>query len=184
MQKSTSRLILERNLKAKAFKTKIMKTTEKDEALKKLESLKADFDKQSAELKKIIEGKPRSIKERVFDIPSAIIELGENHPDVKEYRILQKSGCSIKTLRGQEITIFCKAMNEGVVMSWKNENTKYFPWFDTRKPVKKGFFISGCDSWRYYACSLSSGHAYVDSDKALHGSECIEQTYYDYLMND
>lgn len=163
-----------------------MKTETKDKALKELEELKSDFEKRSSELKRIIEDSDKkTIFQRVTDIPSAIAEIGESHKLVKEYRTLQKSDCSIKSLRRQQIAIFAEAMNEGVKMTWKNENqTKYFPWFDGRKAVNKGFFISDCSYWNYLSSGVPADHAYETKEKALHAGKCIEQTYYDYIMND
>ncbi len=115
-----------------------MKQTSKEDALKRLTTI----ENEQKELRRIIEDadKPKSITERVIDIPSAILELGEGHEDVIIYRQMQ--GCKMprKILSGQEIAIFCKALNEGVKMDLSNPNqTKWLIWFDGRYKVGSGF---------------------------------------------
>lgn len=158
----------------------------KDEALKQLDNLKKDFERQSQELKKIIEDsdKPKTIFERVYDVQSAINELGEAHPEVKEYRILQKAGTSLKTLQGQEITIFCAAMNEGTKLSWKDANQeKNYIWFDFKYNFDSPSFVSDVCCRCYLSFSVSSRHAYSSRKKAEHGAKCLKQLYYDFLTD-
>lgn len=145
----------------------------------------SEIEKETKGLRAIIESadKPKTIFERVTDISSAIIELGEGDSEVKEYRLLQRAGASLKTLQGQEIALFCKAMNEGIKMSWKNTTQKkYYIWFDFERSVYSSFVI---DFHYYcYSCrSISARHTYESEQKAKHGAKCIEQLLYDYYVD-
>lgn len=149
----------------------------KQEALNRLDSI----EKEAKELRQIIEdaNKPKPIKERVYDIPSAIAELGEGDEAVKEYRKMQRAGLSSKNLRGQEIEIFCKAVNEKTIMDWENESQeKWYIWMDYRK--KGSGFVRGFYYYCYYCGSISARHCYKSKDLAVHGSKCIENILREY----
>lgn len=124
---------------------------DKDKALQELDAI----EKRQKELRIIIENanKPKTIFDRVTDIPSAIAELGDNDPDVKEYKLLQTAGASTKTLQGLQIALFCKALNEGEKMSWKNTNQqKWHVWFDYQYTPENSDFVN---SVRYYGMILA-----------------------------
>lgn len=164
-------------------KYKTMNKPTKEQALEKLNELNADFEKKSKELQAIIENadKPRSIIERVFDIPSAIAELGESDEDVKEYRKLQDYGFSPKLLLEKEITMFAKAINEGIEISWLNlEQRKYYLCLDfSVKPTNSDVVwhvLYGC----YCSHSVSSRHVYKNESLANHAKKCIVNKYYEY----
>lgn len=155
---------------------------DKRAALQKLTAL----EKETKELRAIIEApvKSKTIYERVFDVPSAISELGDSDPLVIEYWLLKRVGASLKTLAGHEISMFCKAMNKGIVMSWKNSNQqKHYIWFDFKEDLES----SGSVYCVGYSCvisdSVSSRHTYSSEQKARHGSKCIKKVYYDYLTD-
>jgi len=155
---------------------------DKNQAIERLNAI----EKEQKELRRIIENadKPKTIFERVFDIPSAIIELGEAHPEVKEYRLLQTAGASVKTLQGQQISIFCAAMNEGVKMSWKNTNQdKHYIWFDFRHTPDHSDFVCCVRCYCFCSLSVSSRHTYSSNEKALHGAKCIKQICYEYYSD-
>jgi len=172
------------NLELKIIKEYILNLINmksKQEALNRLDSI----EKEAQELRKIIEDadKPKPIKERVFDISSAIAELGEKDEDVKEYRKMQQADLSRKVLSGQEITLFCKALNGGKKMDLTNEDIqKWYVWFDCRKKVGSGFVYDLVYYHCFYSDSIPSRHLYDTQELAEHGSKCMEKTYYEYII--
>lgn len=152
----------------------------KTEALQRL----TEIEKETKHLRQIIEEseKPKTITERVTDISSAILELGEGDEDVIIYRKMQKSDMPRKILSSQEIAIFCKAVNEGTKMDLSNDNQqKWAIWFDGRKKVGSGF-VYYFDYCYYSSLSFSARHLYKTRALAEHGAKCIEKIYYEYIM--
>lgn len=155
------------------------KMKSKQEAIDRLNSI----EKETKELRKIIEDadKPKPITERVFNIQSAIKELGENDEDVIEYRKLLNHGFSNRLILEKEITLFAKALNEGEVMDWTKINQrKYYLWMDfSLSPTSSGFVYSvGCSC--HVSDSVSSRHTYKTEELANHTKKCIQDKYYNY----
>lgn len=156
-----------------------MKNPTAEQALKELDAIEL----RQKELRRIIEeaNKPKPITERVFDIPSAIAELGEKDDDVIEYRKLQDHGFSQKLILEKEITLFAKALNEGTVMDWTNtDQRKYYLWLDfSVKPTNSGF-VNYVDYYCNISYSVSSRHTYKSEELARHAKKCIPNKYYEY----
>lgn len=86
------------------------------------------FDKTTGEI--VLAPKPADIKERIKFIDDAIKELGDDDPEVLDLLVLQKYNVSEHILYNQMLVVIVKALNEGWVPDWKNDDEwKYYPWF-------------------------------------------------------
>ncbi len=165
----------------KTNKTIKTKTMNKEDALRKLDSL----EKEAKELRVIIEkaDKPKPVIERIKSFEDAMNELGHNDEEVRLYNNMKAVGMPKHIIAEQRIVIFCKAMNEGKKHDWNNSSEyKYAPYFDMRNKPGFGF------DFAYYLCSddishISSRLLYTSKEHALHAGKCMEQDYYDYLTN-
>jgi len=156
-----------------------MQNLNKEQALQRMDAI----EKEQRELRRIIEeaDKPKPITERVFDIPSAIAELGEEDEDVIEYRKLLDHNFSRRLVLEKEITMFAKALNEGVIMDWLNtEQRKYYLWMDFSVKPTSSDFVNDVDYCCYSSYSVSSRHTYKNEALAQHAKKCITNKYYEY----
>lgn len=144
---------------------------EKQEALIRLDAI----EKESKELRKIIEnaGKSKNIMERVIDLATAIIEIGNKDEEVLEYNKLVNAGIADHILAGQELVIISKALNEG-----KTPTTFYYPYFNLTKKPGSGFFFDGYGSWRVGGSVASARLTLLNKELALYQGKQFEQIHY------
>lgn len=90
----------------------------------------------------------KEITERVKTFDDACREIGTTEKEFqKKYDFLEND-----TYAFQQIKVLAKALNEGTVLNWDNENEyKYYIWFDMRK---KGSF-----RYVYGSCAFSDSAA-------------------------
>jgi len=103
------------------------------------------FDKTTGEI--VLAPKPVDIKESIKCIDDAIKELGDDDPEVLDLLVLQKYNVSDHILYNQMLVVIVKALNEGWVPDWQNDDEwKYFPYFymdDSSSPGRFSFYDSG-----------------------------------------
>ena len=104
------------------------------------EGFKIDsFDTKTGTVK--FAAQPKDIKERVKSIDDAINVLGENDPDVIDYRKLFNAGISDHIFAQQQLVVIIKALNEGWTPDWhNNEWNKWFNWFNMTGSSSSGRF--------------------------------------------
>lgn len=100
----------------------------------KQENVLEAYKNESDENKKMLESlfgkevfKPKDIRERVKSFYDAQKELGNEHPFVKEWQL--GDGLSKELEAYLRLRIIVAALNEGWVPTFKEDETRYYPWF-------------------------------------------------------
>ena len=90
----------------------------------------------SEEQKKVLEqlfGKetfrPQMVTDRIKTFNDALIELGPNHPLVKEYEAICKADVTENTIVYSRLCVITAAMNEGWTPRFVEGEYRYFPYF-------------------------------------------------------
>lgn len=74
--------------------------------------------------------KPKDITERVKTFEDACQELGEEHPFVVAYRVIEDiDECSGDIEAYLKLRIICAALNEGWEPQFTEDEWRYYPWF-------------------------------------------------------
>lgn len=160
-----------------------MENLTKEEALKKLDTLKKSFEKETTELRKIIEDsdKPKTVLTATTAeeaLKAAIDYLGESDEEVRIYRDMEKAGIVSHYLSEQRCVIVCKALNEKKPLN----STTYTPWFDKTKKPGAGFCVS-TDTWDLGRVVDVSFRLHLNQrDHAIHVGKIMEKDYYSYLI--
>ncbi len=103
------------------------------------------FDKTTGEI--VLAPKPADVKERVKFIDDAIKELGDDDPEVLDLVALQKSKVSEHILNNQMLVVIVKALNEGWVPDWTNDDQwKHYPYFYMDDSSASGRFSFGASA--------------------------------------
>lgn len=79
---------------------------------------------------------PKDITERVKTLVDAIMNLGEDHKVVKEYRMIERckryifsENCAEAILAFAKLRVIAAALNEGWRPTYSSEEPRYYPWF-------------------------------------------------------
>lgn len=121
----------------------------------------------------------KDVIERVNSLEDAIKDLGEEHEDVKQLRLLYSvQGITRKIIAEQEIVIMVKALNEGWIPDFENGLwDKWFIWwkFESGKPRFDNVYIRNS-----YADS-SSRLCTKSKELALHLAKIAEKQFVEYI---
>ena len=152
--------------------------------IKKQDALKA-YDNASKREKALLEdlfGEKTFIKdvtERIKSVTDAINELGENDPDVIEYRKFQKADVPERILAQVQAELFIKALNEGWEPDWDNSNEyKYFPWF---KMGSSGFRYGDFGRWDTLS-NVGSRLCFKSSELAKYAGTQFTDVYEKFML--
>lgn len=160
-----------------------MENLSKQEALEKLDALQKAFEKETGDLRKIIENadKPKTVlnaKTADEAVEAAIEYLGESDEEVKIYRNMLKANIVSRYLSEQRCVMVCKALNEKKALN----STTYTPWFDKTKKPAVGFYHS-CSTWSHDGGGGVSFRLHLNNrDHAIHAGKIMEKEYYNYLI--
>lgn len=94
-----------------------------DESGKKL--LLALFPELSSETAQKADNRP--VTERIKTFEDAMLELGEEHPFVKEWHLGENLSPELEAYL--QLRVICAALNEGWEPGFLNEEYRYYPWF-------------------------------------------------------
>lgn len=105
-----------------------------------VENAKAAYDNTDANGRELLEhlfGKeifaPKDIKERVKTFEDAVAILGQEHPLVAQYRMIESSfkeaDNNLHLLAYARLVIIAEALNEGWKPIFDGEECRYYPWF-------------------------------------------------------
>jgi hypothetical protein len=71
-----------------------------------------------------------NVMDRVKTFLDACKELGEDHPLIVEYRTISRIRLSPDIIAYFRLRIIVAALNEGWEPTFKNEEIRYYPWFE------------------------------------------------------
>lgn len=105
-----------------------------------VENAKAAYDNTDANGRELLEhlfGKeifaPKDIKERVKTFEDAVAILGQEHPLVAQYRLIESSfkeaDNNLHLFAYARLVIIAEALNEGWKPIFDGEECRYYPWF-------------------------------------------------------
>lgn len=105
-----------------------------------VENAKAAYDNTDAKGRELLEhlfGKeifaPKDIKERVKTFEDAVAILGQEHPLVAQYRMIESSfkeaDNNLHLFAYARLVIIAEALNEGWKPIFDGEECRYYPWF-------------------------------------------------------
>ena len=117
----------------------------KEEALKKLNELKCEFDKKQSELRRIIEQPCRDIKDVIKSYEDACLIINRKILTINDFNIFDCKDRNFQYYTHRIATII-EALNEGWEPNFNDTNQKkWYPYFDMRNSCT--FFASSYFSW-------------------------------------
>ena len=94
------------------------------------------YQEGSDELKQVLEQlfgvemfKPKTIMDRIKTFDDALIELGPNHPLVKEYEAICNADVRQNMIEYSKLCVVTAALNEGWIPKFIKGEWRYFPYF-------------------------------------------------------
>lgn len=135
-----------------------------DESGKKL--LLALFPELSSETAQKADNRP--VTERIKTFEDAMLELGEEHPFVKEWHLGENLSPELEAYL--QLRVICAALNEGWEPKFTEDEVRWFPWFwlytqdeinkmDEQEKQARHLISTGDYETEYagFACARSSG---------------------------
>lgn len=71
--------------------------------------------------------KPKDITERIKTFEDAMLELGEEHPFVKEWHLGENLSPELEAYL--QLRVICAALNEGWEPKFTEDESRWYPWF-------------------------------------------------------
>lgn len=139
-----------------------------DESGKKL--LLALFPELSSETAQKADNRP--VTERIKTFEDAMLELGEEHPFVKEWHLGENLSPELEAYL--QLRVICAALNEGWEPKFTEDESRWYPWFwlytrdeiermDEQQKQDRNLMFTG-DYITDYAGFASAGSYYTPSD--------------------
>jgi hypothetical protein len=138
----------------------------------------ATYDEKAGEIRFTPKRKGK-VEERILTIDNVLEELGEEDPEVKDFRKLQHA-VGHHLIGYQLVVCIAKALNEGWTPDWSNSNElKYYPWFEMRG--SSGFRFNDDGYW-VSASFVGSRLCFKSRELAVHAGERFLEVYKQFMV--
>lgn len=115
--------------------------------------------------------RPKMVTDRIKTFNDALIELGPNHPLVKEYNVINNNKTTYNTKLYSQLCVITAALNEGWRPKFVEGEKRYFPYFrlysseeiSQMSKEEKSRVVYRSDSHAYASGGVSFANADYDS---------------------